>query len=174
MREMRDRLESFYSFNNLLRDTPAVGRSDVSLRVDSTRRFIDIVRFVNRRWPFSIPFISSCYGLSLWRPLFENFPAEAANCTTLYEASVTRAQTVIALLGGDFLSELIHYEDFRHGAGLFSYSTTAVCEETSVQIPYDLESFYLSLVIYGRASAPAFLYQQLAVKPGCTYKTVRK
>jgi hypothetical protein len=30
-------------------------------------------------------------------------------------------------------------------------------------IPCDLESFYLSLVDYGRALAPAFLYQQLSI-----------
>ncbi len=174
MREMRDRFESFYSFNNLLREKPGIGWSDVHLRLDSTRRFIDIVRFINRRWPFSIPFISSCYGLSFWRLLFESFPAEAANGTTLYEASIKRAATVVGLIGGDFLSELIHYEDFKNGGGLFSYSTDAVCEKTSIMIPYDLESFYLALVLYGRASAPAFLYQQLAIEPGCTYKTARK
>ncbi|MBC3952518.1 hypothetical protein [Pseudomonas folii] len=174
MREMYERFESFYSFNNLLRGNPAGDRPDTNLSFDSTRRFIDIVRFVNRRWPFSIPFISSCYGQSLWQPLFDNFPADAAHCTTLYEASVTRAATVIKLIDDDFLSELIHYEDFRNGLGIFRYSTDAVCEETSVQIPYDLESFYLSLMFYGRASAPPFLYQQLDIEAGCTYRVVRK
>ncbi|MCD5974927.1 hypothetical protein [Pseudomonas quasicaspiana] len=174
MREMYERFESFYSFNNLLRGNPGSDRPDKNLSFDSTRRFIDIVRFVNRRWPFSIPFISSCHGLSLWRPLFENFPADAANCTTLYEASVTRAAAVIRLIDGDFLSELISYEDFRNGSGIFSYSTDAVSEKTSVQIPYDLESFYLSLMFYGRASAPPFLYRQLDIEPGCTYRVARK
>lgn len=174
MREMYERFESFYSFNNLLRGIPGGDQIDARLSFDSTRRFIDIVRFVNRRWPFSTPFISSCYSLSFWRPLFENFPADAANCTTLYEASVTRAVTVIKQIDGDFLSELIHYEDFRNGSGIFCYSPDAVCEETSVQIPYDLESFYLSLMFYGRASAPPFLYQQLEIEPGRTYRAVRK
>lgn len=171
---MHERFESFYSFSHLLRRSPGGDRPDINLSFDSTRRFIDIVRFVNRRWPFSIPFISSCYGLSLWQPLFEKFPADAANCTTLYEASVTRAATVIKMIDADFLSELIHYEDFRNGDGIFCYSTNVVSDQASVKIPYDLESFYLSLMFYGRASAPPFLYQQLDIEPGCTYRTVRK
>lgn len=174
MREMYERFESFYSFNNLLRRNSTSDRPDKNFSFDSTRRFIDIVRFVNRRWPFSIPFISSCYGQSLWRPLFDNFPADAANCKTLYEASVTRAATVIKSIDDDFLSELINYEDFRNGLGIFRYSTDAAGEETSVQIPYDLESFYLSLMFYGRASAPPFLYRQLDIEPGCIYRVVKR
>lgn len=174
MREMHERFESFYSFNKLLRTHPESGISDTYLRFDSTRRFIDIARFVNRRWPFSTPFISSCYGISFWRPLFENFPADVGHCTTLYQASVTRAVKVIQELDTDFLSEIIRYEDFRNGTGLFDYSSAPFEPEVNVQIPYDLASFYLSLMFYGRASAPPFLYQQLDIEPGCIYRALKK
>lgn len=170
MDEMHERFKSFYSFKNLVRDTSGNCRSDMRFRFDSTRRFIDIVRFINRRWPFSIPFISSTYGVSFWQPLFENFPDDTINCSTLYEASVTRAAVVIKLLDHEFLTELICYEDFRNGSGAYIYSSKAT-SPMSIQIPYDLSSFYLSLMFYGRASAPSFLYQQLEIEQGCTYRT---
>lgn len=174
MQEMYERFGSFYSFDNLLRESPESGLPDINFRFDSTRRFIDIVRFINRRWPFSIPFISSIYGVSFWRPLFDNFPSDAGNCPTLYEASVTRAAAVIQELDADFLSEIIHYEDFRNGSGAFYYSPDATRADVSVLIPYDLSSFYLSLMFYGRASAPSFLYQQLDIEPGCIYREKKR
>lgn len=174
MREMHERFESFYSFNNLLRASPESSIPHTYLRFDSTRRFIDIVRFINRRWPFSIPFISSCYGISFWRPLFEDFPGDVGHCPTLYEASVTKATMVIHELDTDFLSEIIRYEDFRNGTGIFDYSAAPFETEGAVQIPYDLASFYLSLMFYGRASAPPFLYQQLDIEPGCIYRAIKK
>lgn len=171
MQEMHERFESFYLFANLLRraeDTAA----QLNLRFDSTRRFIDIVRFVNRRWPFSTPYISSLHGDLFWRPLFENFPVGVSHCPTLFDASIARAAHVIHKLDAGFLSELIRYEDFRNGVGIFHYSADAAVlgMEIPVLIPYDLSSFYLSLSFYGRASAPPFLYQQLDIEPGLTYR----
>lgn len=171
---MLERFRSFYSYDNLLRDTATMGSSDIHFRFDSTRRFIDIVRFINRRWPYSIPFISSVHGESFWRPLFDSFPEGAPPCSTLYEASVTRAAAVIRGLDDGCVSEILDYEDFRNGTGMYHYSGTDPARDGAVEIPYDLSSFYMSLMFYGRASAPSFLYRQLDIEPGCIYKAVKK
>lgn len=167
---MYNRFENFYLFNNLLPKSFAISHANKNLCFDSTRRFIDIVRLINRRWPFSIPYISSMHGISFWRLLFEGFPAAAINCSNLYDASVKSATTALQELDGNFLLELIQYEDFNNGSGIFYYSTTVSETEISVKVPYDLPSFYLSLMFYGRASAPPFLYQQLDIEPGCIYR----
>lgn len=174
MKEMLERFRCFYSFNNLLRDGAKGEHSETNFRFDSTRRFIDIVRFINRRWPYTIPFISSVHGESFWRPLFDNFPESVGHCSTLYEASVTKAAAVVRDLDDGFLFEILNYEDYRNGAGAHYYSSTDNGEDTFTKIPYDLSSFYMSLMFYGRASVPSFLYRQLDIEPGCIYKAVKK
>jgi hypothetical protein len=84
-----------------------------------------------------------------------------------------RASRIIEKLDAGFLSELIRYEDFMNGGGQFCYTARPPLGLASVHIPYDLESFYMSLMFYGRASAPSFLYQQLDIEPGCLYRTTK-
>lgn len=78
----------------------------------------------------------------------------------------------VATLNVPFYAELLEYEDAQnaHAPHGVTYTPERPKKSNYLILPYDLESFYISLLFYGRASAPAFLYQQLAPEPGTTYK----
>lgn len=81
-------------------------------------------------------------------------------------------QESVTLLSNPFFAELLEYEDALNTQIRLSisYTTERPAKGRYLKLPYDLESFYISLLFYGRASAPAFLYQQLIPEPGTTYK----
>ena len=148
-------------------------RNNIShLHFESTRRFLDITRHIYRRWPYSTDYILALYTTELLTDIFEQFPFEANHYHNIAEGAHALFKHSTKQLNTPFLVELLEYEDTKnpHINTDFTYKSTEPPHGNFILLPYDLESFYISLQFYGRASAPYFLYQQLSPEPGKTYK----
>lgn len=161
-----------YSFAGLFKCARNSAPASVYKKFDSTRRFVDISRFVNRRWKFSMPYISSSLGLPFWEAVFDGLPRNTAGLPDIYSASITRALEVAQGMGGDF-AELMRYEDFRNNIGHYTYHSAGCKSDQGFCIDLDLESFYMTLMFYGRASVPEFLYRELIIEPGTMIRKER-
>ena len=108
--------------------------------------------------------------------VFEQFPLRARHYNNIAKGAHALFKRAVATLNTPFYAELLEYEDAQnvHALPGAMYTTEQPKKGHSIIVPYDLESFYTSLLFYGRASAPAFLYQQLAPEPGTTYKILSR
>lgn len=142
------------------------------LHFESTRRFLDITRHIYRRWPYSTEYILALNTAELLTDIFEQFPFKASHYHNIAEGAQALFKHSTKKLNNPFLVELLEYEDTKNSnANIeFTYETTEPSHGNFILLPYDFESFYISLQFYGRASAPYFLYQQLSPEPGKTYK----
>lgn len=168
-------LSTIYSLENI-RPSVSHPRQDAHLLFESTRRFLDITRHIHRRWPYSTPYILAFdqgHALTL---VFEQFPLRARHYNNIAKGAHALFKRAVATLNTPFYAELLEYEDAQnvHALPGAMYTTEQPKKGHSIIVPYDLESFYTSLLFYGRASAPAFLYQQLAPEPGTTYKILSR
>lgn len=126
-----------YSFAGLFRRARSSTPESVYKRFDCTRRFVDVARFVNKRWQFSMPYISSNLGLPFWRAVFDGLPRTAARLPDLYSASITRALAVAQGMGEDY-AELMRYEDFRNNVGYYTYHSAGCKSDEGLHIDLDL------------------------------------
>ncbi|MNM51970.1 hypothetical protein D3C81_630410 [compost metagenome] len=161
-----------YSFSGLFKQVRSLTMESVHKRFDCTRRFVDVSRFVNRRWKYSMPYISSNLGLPFWKAVFDGLPRNTACLPDLYSASITRALAVAQDMGSDY-AELMRYEDFRNNVGNYTYHSASCKSDEGFYVGIDLESSYMTLMFYGRASVPEFLYQELIIEPGRMVRKVR-
>lgn len=164
-------LSAIYTLEHI-KPTASLPKKDAHLLFESTRRFLDITRHIYRRWPYSAPYILAFdQGYSLTQ-VFEQFPIRARHYNNIAQGAHALFKRAVARLGPPFYAELLEYEDAQstHVPNGALYTTEQPKKGDYLTLPYDLESFYISLLFYGRASAPAFLYRQLAPEPGTTYK----
>lgn len=136
---------------------------------ECVRRYLDISRHLNRRWPYTIRYLQSIHGDDILTNVFEQFDTTGNTYRKLNDAACgiffnnTAKSSHI-----DF--ELLLYEDFRNGKnGNSAYTTTRPLDKFTL-IPYDLDSIYTTLMFYGRAYAPRALYVNLTLEPGKTYR----
>lgn len=164
-------LSKIYRLENI-RPSVAHSPQDPHLLFESIRRFLDITRHIYRRWPYSVPYILAFDQTHLLTQVFEQFPWRARHCSNIAMGAQKLFQESVTLLSNPFFAELLEYEDALNTQIRLSisYTTERPTKDRYLKLPYDLESFYISLLFYGRASAPAFLYQQLIPEPGTTYK----
>ena len=147
-------------------------KKEPHLLFESTRRFLDITRHIYRRWPYSTPYIFAFDQGHTLTQVFEQFPLRARHYNNIAQGAHALFKRAVARLSTPFYAELLEYEDAQsaHTPNGTIYTTEQPNKGDYLTLPYDLESFYISLLFYGRASAPAFLYLQLAPEPGITYK----
>jgi hypothetical protein len=149
--------------------TSPTSACDKHFTFECVRRYLDISRHLNRRWPYTIRYLQSIYGDNILTNVFEQFDTTGSNYKNLNDAACgiffnnTAKNSHI-----DF--ELLLYEDFRNGRDISASYTTTQPLEKSTLIPYDLESIYTTLMFYGRAYAPSALYVNLTLEPGKTYR----
>lgn len=156
-----------YKSKNIL--THPTSAYDKHFTFDCVRRYLDISRHLNRRWPYTIRYLQSIYGDNILTNVFEQMHTAGstyrnlndAACGIFFNDTTKNSNT-------DF--ELLLYEDFRNGkVGTPVYTTKQPFEKFTL-IPYDLDSIYTTLMFYGRAYAPSTLYKNLTPEPGITYR----
>lgn len=142
------------------------------LQFESTRRFLDITRHIHRRWPYSTPYLLAFNNDILLSHVFEQFPFKAQQYSNVAEGAQALFKIAVAALNNNFYIELLDYEDALtpHASYYFKYTTERPDTDRYTTLPYDLDSFYLSLLFYGRSFAPNFLYRNLIPEPGNIYK----
>jgi hypothetical protein len=158
---------AIYNSKNIL--NPPTSAHDKHFTFECVRRYLDISRHLNRRWPYTIRYLQSIYGDNILTNVFEQIYTTGSTYRNLNDAACgiffnnTAKNSHI-----DF--ELLLYEDFRNGkAGISAYTTKQPSEKFTL-IPYDLDSIYTTLMFYGRAYAPSALYANLILEPGKTYR----
>ena len=164
-------LSTIYTLDNI-RHSASRPHQNAHLVFESTRRFLDITRHIYRRWPYSAPYILAFdQGHSLTQ-VFEQFPLRARHYNNIAMGAHALFKRAVATLSTPFYAELLEYEDAQnsHTPHGVIYTTEQPQKGHYLVLPYDLNSMYTSLLFYGRASAPAFLYQQLTPEQGTTYK----
>jgi len=142
---------------------------DKHFTFECIRRYLDISRYLNRRWPHTIRYLQSVYGESILTDVFEQFDTTGSTYRNLNDAACGIFFNNI-VKKSHIDSELLIYEDFRNGRTRNSTYTTTQPFEKSTLIPYDLDSIYTTLMFYGRAYAPSVLYANFILEPGKTYR----
>jgi hypothetical protein len=156
-----------YKSKNIL-TTPTSAR-EKHFTFECIRRYLDISRHLNRRWPYTIRYLQSIHGDGILTNVFDKFDAIGTTYKNLNDAACGIFFNNIAKNSHiDF--ELLLYEDFINGkTGKLTYTTTQPLEKFTL-IPYDLDSIYTTLMFYGRAYAPSVLYANLILEHGKTYR----
>ena len=164
-------LSRISSLENLIPNSP-YGNDTNHLHFESTRRFLDIIRHIYRRWPNSTHYILALNNITLLTEIFEQFPFKANHSSNVADGAHSLFKQSTKQLNNPFFHELLEFEDAQTPHSITDYTYVTVKPESGhfILFPYDFESFYISLQFYGRASAPPFLYQQLNPEPGQTYK----
>lgn len=143
---------------------------NMHLVFESTRRYLDITRYINRRWPYTMRYLSAIYGENVLESVFDKFHEKGKTYKNLNDAACSVFFKLVASGSADIQVEMLLYEDFRNGrGGKYHYQSQKPKGDFKV-IPYDLESIYMTLMFYGRASAPLKLYRQLNLEQGITYR----
>ncbi|WP_408599215.1 hypothetical protein [Pseudomonas sp. PLMAX] len=156
-----------YKSKNIL--TSPTSKSDKHFTFECVRRYLDISRHLNRRWPYTIRYLQSIYGDDILTNVFEQIDTTGSTYRNLNDAACGIFFNNIAKNSNiDF--ELLLYEDYRNGKTKPSAYTTKQPLEKFTLIPYDLDSIYTTLMFYGRAYAPTALYATLILEPGNTYR----
>jgi hypothetical protein len=160
-------LAKIYKSENIF--IPPSSTHDKHFTFECIRRYLDISRHLNRRWPYTIKYLQSIYGESILTDIFEQFYTigkiyknlNDAACGTFFKNTVKRSSID---------AELLLYEDFKNSKIKSPEYLTTQPYEGSTLIPYDLDSIYTTLMFYGRAHAPSALYKNLILEPGTTYR----
>jgi hypothetical protein len=156
-----------YKSKNIL--TPPASARDKHFTFECIRRYLDISRHLNRRWPHTIRYLQSVYGENILTDVFEKFDTTGSIYRNLNDAACGIFFNNI-VKNSPIDAELLLYEDFRNGKARSSTYTTTQPFEKFTLIPYDLDSIYTTLMFYGRAYAPSILYANFILEPGKTYR----
>ncbi|NHB61744.1 hypothetical protein [Photorhabdus sp. RW14-46] len=166
-----ERMSNLYSGRALLEFNINQTIAENHLLFDRVRRFLDITRALHKRWVYVSKYILSLSDECVLIDVFDEFHIKASISHSISVASCNIFYNKIKNSGNELFVELLDYEDYvnQHPRRHYIYSKDNK-DEKNILVPYDLESLYLSIMFYARASAPSFLYKTILTEPGVIYK----
>lgn len=147
-----DIFKKIYDPNFMSKDTTEMNDSEKRELFESTRRYLDICRVINRKWPLTNKLITAKEGADLVLEVFSSLHLKVVTYPTVHVGAVKEYRKCVETFkGGKYLALLKLETELP--------SSEAVIEAVNNRKPDEILSLLMTLTYYYRASAPESLYK---------------
>jgi len=136
------------------------------------RRFLDVCRILNKNWPTTLRFVTSCQGDEVLEAIF----SRVLQHTDSKEIKDAICQASLEALSA--LSNPVYFDSFSHEENITRPGKTLCLYESNRPMPgfklvltskYDIPNLFTSLEFYRKTHAPASFYRTLQIPMRITY-----